>query len=521
MPASEREELLRLRSEQVLATAAIAENKRLHELVDRLSKQLDESFKANEDLRKLLADLQVKLDALVVQQKKRNRRDYGNKTERYNPSPAISQPREQTTAKRSGSNARTSKIENLPADDINHSVADDQRLCNDCGVQKVRIGEDVTYQLDRVVNTMKRLRHIQEILACPKCKSRVVVAPKPEPPFPKCFASSGLLADGVVSRYADFTPLYRLERIYSRQGAPIPRSTLCDWILSASLTLEPLYHLMLKRVFQSKVIGTDDTEVKIQDRKVDKNIRKGKITPYIGDGNNPYNIFDFSPNKSFQRNRDMLATFKGFVQCDASGGFDAFFKDGSCAEVGCNAHARRKIFECLIVAPEKAREIVQLYREIYAIEAQAKESGIPPDKLLKRRQLESKPLFGQLHAKLLEIQSTELPQSPLVKAGEYILRHWIALTRFLDDPDLAIDNNRTEQAIKDFVLFRKNALFVGSDAGGKAAAICMSLISSAKRNAVEPWSYLKDIFDRINSARTSELAQFLPDVWLKSQATNS
>lgn len=515
MSDSDWQELQLLRSQY---PTAAAENKRLQDLVEKLCRQLDESLKANEDLRKLLADLQVKLDTLVVQQKKRNRKDYGKKTERYNPRPAVSNA---VDTARTRNNSRLAKIESLPIKDVPHGVPPDERTCDECGSEKIKIGEDITYQLDRIVSTMRRLRHLQEILACPKCKGKVSVAPKPEPPFPKCFASSGLIADVIVSRYADFTPAYRLERIYGRQGAPIPRSTLCDWILAASLTLEPLYDLMVKRVFLSRVIGTDDTEVKIQNRKTDKNIRKGKMTPYLGDKSHPYNIFDFSPNQTFARNKEMLGGFKGFVQCDAAGGFDTIFKDGNCIEVGCNAHGRRKIFDCLAVAPAKVEEVLKIYKDIYAVEARAKESAVPPDELLRMRQTESRPLFESLHAKLLEIKSTEVPKSPIALAINYILNHWHALTRFLEDPDLEIDNNRTERTVKDFVLFRKNALFVGSDAGGKAAAICMSITSSAKRNGVEPWAYLKDIFDRINTARTNDLEQFLPDIWLKSQSANS
>jgi hypothetical protein len=276
---------------------------------------------------------------------------------------------------------------------------------------------------------------------------------------------------------------------------------------------------MVKRVLQSKVVGTDDTEVKIQDRKIDKKIRKGKMTPYRGDKNNPYNVFVFSPNQTFTRNKEMFANFKGFVQCDAAPGFDAIFEDKSRKEVGCNAHSRRKYFEYLETFPESVGEVLKIYRQIYDVEERAKEK--PPGELLRLRQIIAKPLFESLKEKLLAIKKAQVPKSPLAKAADYTLDHWLALTRYLDDPDLNIDNNLTEQTIKDFVLYRKNALFVGSDAGGKAAAICMSIISSAKRNGIEPLSYLKDIFSRINAARTSDLHQFLPDVWLKSQALNS
>jgi transposase len=510
------QELQKLRSEY---PAALAEIKRLQALVEQLATHMEESLKANEELRKLLTDLQAKLDTLVVQQKKRNRRDYGKKTERYNPRPALQDDVRDAavSSARIRDKARLDQINGLPEAIKSYAVPDNERQCPECGAEKVKIGDEISYQLERLVGTMKRLRHVQEVLACPKCRGNVVVAPKPEPPFPKSTAAPGLLSHVIVSKYTDFSPLYRLERIYRREGAPIPRSTLSDWILSGSLTLEPLYDLQVKRVFQSKVIGTDDTTVKIQDREIDKNIRKGKMTPYIGDKNNPYNIFDFSPNESFERNKKMFKGYTGFVQCDAAGGFDAIFDDGSCIEVGCNAHSRRKYFECQVVSPKNAEEILQIYRDIYNVERRAHEDGVSADKLLRMRQTESKPLFDGLQEKLLKMQVAELPQSPMAKAINYTLNHWTALTRYLDDPDLAIDNNITERAVKEFVLGRKNFLFVGSDAGGKAAAICLSILSSAKRNDVEPWAYLKDIFSRINNARTTDLDQFLPDVWLKSQ----
>jgi transposase len=519
MSESERQELERLRSERANAAA---ENRRLQQLIEKLTEQLGESLTANEELRKVLVDLQAKLDTLVVQQKKRNRRDYGKKTERYNPRPSLAPECDAVSASmRARNDSRLAEMESLTSEDVSHVVPYHQRVCQDCGSEKVKIGEDVTFQLERIVSTMKRLRHIQEILACPKCRGKVIVAPKPEPPFPKSTAGPGLISHLIASRFADFTPAYRLERIYRREGAPIPRSTLCDWILAASCTLEPLYDVMMKRVLQSKVISTDDTEVKIQDKKIDKKIRKGKMTPYRGDKNNPYVVFDFSPNQRFTRNYQMLENFKGFVQCDAAPGFDVIFEDGQRVEVGCNAHSRRKYFECLETFPNSAGEVLSIYSQIYDVEKWAKENKSPPDELLRRRQEIAKPLFEKLQVKLLAIKKAEMPKSPLVKATEYTLEHWSALTRYLEDADLSIDNNLTEQTIKDFVLYRKNALFVGSDAGGKAAAICMSIICSAKRHGVEPVSYLKDIFVRINTTRTGELHQFLPDVWLKSQAANS
>jgi hypothetical protein len=127
-------------------------------------------------------------------------------------------------------------------------------------------------------------------------------------------------------------------------------------------------------------------------------------------------------------------------------------------------------------------------------------------------------VFEQLKNKHLAIRLSELPKSNIALASQYSLQHWDALTRYLDDPDFEIDNNHSERAIKDFVLARKNFLFLGSQSGGNAAAICLSILASAKRNAIEPWHYLEDVFSRINSVRTNQLDQFLPDIWLKSQS---
>ena len=178
MPDPDWQELQTLRSEH---PAVLAENKRLQSLVEQLTRQIDESLKANEELRKLLSDLQTKLDTLIVQQKKRNRRDYGKKTERYNPRPAVCGENSGPTSPsaRTRDNTRLAQIEALPVDDVPHVVSDGERFCHNCQTDKVKIGEEITYQLERLIGTMKRLRHIQEVFACPKCKSKIVVAPKP------------------------------------------------------------------------------------------------------------------------------------------------------------------------------------------------------------------------------------------------------------------------------------------------------------------------------------------------------
>ena len=244
-------------------------------------------------------------------------------------------------------------------------------------------------------------------------------------------------------------------------------------------------------------------------------MRKGKMTVYLGDKDHKSTVFDFSPDKSFAGNKEFLKDFTGYVQADAANGFDALFKDGSKIEVGCHAHSRRNYYECLPVETKSCNEILTIYGKLYDIEKDIKNKN--PEERLKARQTKSRPLTNDLHVRLVELKDTLNPTNPLMEAINYTLNHWIALTRFLDDPDLEIDNNASERAIKRFVLVRKNRLFTGSDEGGRAAATHLSFMASCRRNDINPVAYLTDVFSRINTMKTSELDQLLPERWAEIQ----
>ena len=241
------------------------------------------------------------------------------------------------------------------------------------------------------------------------------------------------------------------------------------------------------------------------------------MTPYIGDKDHPYVVFDFSPDQSFNRNKAFFEDYSGMVQADAAPGFDAFFKDGSKIEVGCSAHSRRKYYEYLLTDPEDidCLTALDIYRELYLIEdVIAKKS--PAEKLAIRRR-KSKPLVKKLRTLLTGLQGKFPPTNGLMEAVDYTLKHWIALTRFLKNAALDIDNNACERAIKAFVLARKNFLFAGSDDGGRAAAILLSFIATCDMQGLNPIDYLSDVFSRINSLKVSDLPSLLPDRWAQAQ----
>lgn len=510
MSDPEREELLKLREE----------NRRLANL-------LKEALEGNKILQKQLVELQEKLDILIVQFKKRNRRDFGSKTERHNPRPAVAEEtpkiavvvEQATVRKPKDKHEKHILAQDLPTAEVAHTVMPEAAICPHCIVDTVFVRNEVTHQLERLQHSLQRLRHLQEVRACPKCKQYIVTAEKPCPPIPGSYAAPGLLADIAVNKLADGLPIYRQERRFNREDAIIPRSTQCDWMLAISLTVLPLRDLLKSEILKSHILQTDESELKVQDRKLKGKMRKGKMTVYRGDRNRPYTVFEFSPSQSFGRNLEFLKGFTGIVQADAATGFDALFRDGTKTEAGCSAHSRRRYFDCLVVEPVMADKVLKIYSKLYEIEEKAR-NATPAVRLAIRRRF-SKPWVKKLRKVIVKMQSSLTPKHPLMQAIDYTLNHWLALTRFLKNAEIEIDNNASEREIKAFVLDRKNFLFAGSDAGGEAIATLLSLIASAKRNKVDPRKYLTDVFTRINSMKTSELPELLPDRWKQNQMNSS
>lgn len=506
-----------------------------------LQSQLEEALSGKFSSKDQIDKLQSRLDELIFQIKNAKREEYGPKTERHNPrqgpppdevpdievdEPSEDSPesissrlkREALKEKRARNHKKHVKTQNLPEQDKKHLIKPEDRVCPHCNIETKLVKFVETAQVERIVDSIVRLIHLQEVRSCPKCKDYMVTGEKPCSPIPGGYGGPCLLGGIIVDKFADALPNYRQVKRFRRQNAIIPRSTQCDWVIAASLTIEPLYELLKREVLSSKIVQTDDSWIKIQDRLLKRKMRKGKITAYVGDKSHPLNFFDFSPNLSFEQNKETLKDYKGFVQADAANGFDELFKeDSGRTEVGCSAHSRRKYWKCLVDDAYEmvCGEILTIYKELYKIEKEMRDKA--SDLRLAARQEQSKPLVEKLKEKVIELQDSLPPTNPLMKAVNYTLNHWEALVQFLDDPDFEIDNNTCERMIKSWVLVRKNALFCGSDRGGKAAAIHMSFISSCTRLGIDPLEYLSDVYSKINTVKYSELRELLPDRWAQSK----
>lgn len=503
---------------------AWAEVQRLTRLVEELQAQLKLSLETNNQQTKMLGELQSKLDELLAQIKKRNKREYGKKTEKHNPRPALTstissaQKNDPIEEKATGLKHILDNARHLPGEPKNYFVNATDANCPDCSVETKFVGNQITHQLEMISASLKVIQHIQETRSCPRCKQYIVTAEKPCPPIPGSYVGPRLLSEIIVGKHDYGLPNYRQQRILAHHNITIPRSTQSGWMQATADMLRILFDALKKEVLESAVIKTDDSSIKVQDRKHKNNIRKGKITTYIGDADHPAIVFDYSSDLSFNRNLAFLKNYNGIVQADAAGGFDALFEDGSRTEAGCHAHSRRRYFESMFSEQEVCNRVLNIYRELYSIERKIKDAPAA-FKLATRRRL-SKPLMKELRKVIVLAKQHLHPTHDLMKAITYTLNHWLALTKFLKNPAIAIDNNEAERAIKTWVLVRKNSLFAGSDAGAAAVAIHLSFIATAKRNGVNPVEWYEDVLARINSLKTSEVHDLLPHRWTKPSAVS-
>ena len=402
-----------------------------------------------------------------------------------------------------------------------HTLPEDQRLCLIDGTPMQPIRFEESKQLDYVPAKMKVILHRRAVYACPEKhdEATLVTAPKPPQPIEKGLAAAGLLAQVVVSKFGDHLPGYRQEDIFARHGVDIRRSTIYDWMAAVADLLQPLYQLMMTRVLQSKVIHTDDTKVKLIDKSL-KSTRTARFWAYLGDRANPYAIYEFTEDRSRDGPTKFLSGFRGYLQADAYSGYDGIYldSDNSIIEVACWAHCRRYWHKAKEASPAAAHHALALITRLYEVERATKDADA--EARYAARQQHAVPVLEQF-GEWLEEQNSFLPKSLIGKARTYTLNQWQALNRYVEDGDLAMDNNWAERSMRPIAIGRKNWLFVGSHAAGDRAAILASVIASCKENETEPWAYLRDILTRLpHKPVGDELATLLPDQWLHANPTH-
>jgi transposase len=323
----------------------------------------------------------------------------------------------------------------------------------------------------------------------------------------------------IVSKFLDHLPLYRLEGIFRRWGVELSRSTMCDWLATCAFLLAPIVNLMRDEILQSDIIQTDDTTVPVQDKSRNKT-KTGRLWTYLGDRNHRYIVYDYTPDRSRDGPEAFLKNYQsGYLQSDAYAGYNRLHNRGL-IEVGCWAHARRKFYEARTSDPARSHAALAWIGLLYDVERSAKDQELKDEARLSLRLEKSRPILESLATWLETERTNVLPKSPMGEAISYARSNGIALNRYLESGALEIDNNASERALRTVALGRKNWLFAGSDAGGKTAATLISLCMTCKTRGIEPWAYLRDVLDRVNTHPNSRIAELLPDRWKPAESTD-
>lgn len=419
-------------------------------------------------------------------------------------------------------------FDHLPTTTQVHELKPEERACPCCGQERKEIGEENSWQVEYIPGHFERIKHVRKKYACPKCESQgenphIEVASKPATAIEKGLAGPGLLAFIVTSKFADYLPLYRLEDIFQRQGFEVSRATQSIWCGDTADLVEPLYQRLAEEVRKSHVVATDETTLPML---APSQTHPARMWVYVGDEAHPYNVFDFTLNRSRDGPQHFLKDYNQVLLADAYGGYNGVVVSNQMTRAGCWSHTRRKFIDSEKTAPEIARQAVELVRALYAIEKQAHEISVAERQQM--RQAHSAPVLAQLREKLLGWKEQLLPKHPMAEAVNYALGQWQQLTVFCSDGAVPIDNNVSEREMKRVVLNRKNSLFVGNPRGGRTAAILASLTSTCRRHDIDPQLYFTQLLMNLPQAKMSELADWLPDRWkilhaqrLASQSTTT
>ena len=395
--------------------------------------------------------------------------------------------------------------------------------CTACGGTVLRkLGEDVTELLEYIPSSFKVVQIVRPKWSCRACET-IAQSPLSSFPIERGRPGPGLLAQVVVSKYADGLPLYRQSEIYARQDIDIDRSTMADWVGCMAALLDPLVAAIGKHVCAGEVLHADDTTVKVLAPGWGRT-KTGRLWAAVrnerafGGAAPPAAFYRYSADRCAEHAQALLASCRGFLHADGYAGFNNLFADDPktgkprLTEVACWAHARRNIYEVYeSTASPLAKEALERIADLFAIEARI--NGRPPAERLAVRQQDAVPLLTELKSFFDKALSEVSGKSNLAKAIRYALARWTALTRYTTDGRLEMTNNAVERAIRPLAMTRKNYLFAGSDSGGIRAAAMYTLIETAKMNGLDPEAYLRDVIGRIADHPINRIAELLPWNW--------
>lgn len=410
--------------------------------------------------------------------------------------------------------------EDLPRVEVIHDLTEEEKICA-CGCELSRIGEDVSEKLDIIPAKIQVIRNIRPQYACKACegveddKPSVKIAPVSPQIIPKGMATAGLLAYVLTAKFVDALPFYRQEKQFRRLGIELSRRTMCGWAMKAAETCAPLISLLKNEIRGGPAIHADETTLQVLHEPDRAPTKKSYMWIFKGGlPDKPALIYEYHQTRSGDVAKLFLDGYQGVVQTDGYKGYDFLDQKSDVIHVGCWAHARRKFMDVKKVSSSKragsADEALKYIKLLYGLEKVARQKKMTQSELYELRQKHAKPILTKFKTWLNKRSNTVVPKSLLGKAIFYSLGQWHRLENYIKSGHAGIDNNVAENAIRPFVVGRKNWLFSGTPEGAEASAVLYSLIETAKANQLEPYSYLRYLFEKIPTTLPDEFCNLLP-----------
>ena len=502
-----------------------------------LKKQLEEALRERDEYRKLYELTTFELERL-------RRHVFGRKAERVDPAETqrATDDAGQTFGGEPGVSEQTNTLPNAPPSEVTTPPAKGEepkqkpkeRKITPHGRQKlpehlhveriellpaeaysenaaslVRIGEEVSETLEWRPASFVRLQIVRpKFVVKGEPERGVFIAPAPEAPIARCMAGPGLLAHVLVNKFADHLPLHRQEGIFARSDISLARSTLCGWVAACAGMLGYVVEAMAKDAHHSPWIAIDATGVLVQAK---EKCRRGYFWVLVA--SDDHVLFRYTKGHNQQGPKAFLAGYDGYVIADAHSVYEELYRTEKVTEVGCWAHSRRRFFHSLSSDKERALVALGFIGRLYAIDAEIKEMDLPPVARTEERRRRTEPVLAAFRTWLDIEELLVLPKSPIGDAIRYTRNQWPALTRFLEDGRLRLDNNCSELELRREAVGRKNWLFVGNDEGGEWNATIVSLIASCKLHDIEPWAYLRDVLILVPDWPRERLLELSPKYW--------
>ena len=413
-------------------------------------------------------------------------------------------------------------MKDIPVKEVIYKVSADNRICPNCNRELDQISEETRTEVEVIPPMVRLIKHIKEKCACRNCQNNgentpIVKAEIPNPIIKRSVLSPSLMAFIMEQKYSQSVPLDRQKNYFQGLGIELSTQNLSNWVIKCSEDwLQLIYDRMYDYLLKEKFLHADETTCQVLNEEGKKPQSKSYMFLYLtGDFSKQIYLYEYQKSRASKHIKKFLEGFEGGLQTDGYQGYNGIDKVD---QIGCFAHAKRNFVDIIKALPNGVSPVGSLAEKgrdycdaIFHKEKTYK--GLDLEERNEKRQEEIKPILDEFYSWLMEKNEEVLPKSSLGKAIKYAINQWPKLSNYINHPMAEASNNKAERGIKNFVIGRKNFMFAKSPKGADASAVVYSIITTAKANGLNPFRYLKYLFEKLPNMDTSnidELDKLLP-----------